>query len=156
MRSFILSITLLWSVSLAAVSLADLTARPWGDAEQAVFDKFVNAASRTDPAQLKACEAVVALGSKVVPKITEAARVSSEARVRRSCYELLTRSFADDERTVDALIRHGLIDENPGIRYYSAATLGELRAHQAEPHSGPRSTRRTSIGIPFALLLRWH
>ena len=134
MRSFILSITLLWSVSPTVVSLADDTPRPSGDAVQVAFDKFVNVASRTnEPAELEARETLVSLGPVVVPKLTEAARGHGEPRVRRSCYELLTRSFADDERKADALIRHGLVDENPGIRYFSAASLGELRAEQAEP-----------------------
>jgi HEAT repeat protein len=134
MRSFILSITLLWSVSLAAESSAGENPCPSGDAVQAAFDRFVEAASRTNgPAALDARDALVSLGPEVVPKLTEAAREHGEPRVRRSCYELLTRSFADDERTVDALIRHGMLDENPGIRYYSAGSLGELRAQQAEP-----------------------
>jgi hypothetical protein len=134
MRSFILPITLLWSVPLVAVTLADERPRPSGDAVQVAFEKFVNAASRADrPAELEAREALVSLGPDVVPKLTKAARGHSEPHVRRSCYELLMRSFADDERTADALIQHGMVDENPGIRYYSAASLGELRDQQAEP-----------------------
>lgn len=134
MRSSILSMTLLWSVSPAAISLADETLRPSGDAVQVAFDKFVTVASRTNgPAELEARKALVSLGPVVVLKLTEAARGHGETQVRRSCYELLTRSFADDERTVDALLRHGLLDENPGIRDYSAAALGKLGAQQAEP-----------------------
>ncbi|WP_254054008.1 HEAT repeat domain-containing protein [Singulisphaera sp. GP187] len=64
--------------------------------------------------------------------LTEAARNHSEARVRRSCYELLTTSFAGDERTIDTLFRNGLLDQDPGIRYHCAFLLGDLKVQRAE------------------------
>lgn len=100
---------------------------------QAAFDKFVQAASRTNwPAELEAREALLSLGPVIIPKLTEAAREHGERRVRRSCYDLLTRSFADDERTADTLLRHGLLDQDSGIRYQSAFYLGDLKVQRAE------------------------
>jgi HEAT repeat protein len=153
--------TLLWGASLAAGSRADEDPRPPGDAVQAAFDRFVEAAGRAgEPAELEAREALASLGPDVVPMLAEAARGHGERRVRRSCYELLARSFADDERTVDALIRHGLHDENPGIRCYSAAALGEVRSQQAEPAlraaleeaNGKRDSIRFTIAEALARL----
>ena len=108
--------------------------QPSADVVQAAFDKFVQAASRTSnwSAELEAREALVSLGPVIIPKLTEAARNHGEWRVRRSCYDLLTRSFADDERTADTLFRHGLLDQDPGIRYQSAFYLGDLKVQRAE------------------------
>ena len=129
---------------------------PSVDTVPSAFDRFVDVASRTMPAELEAREALVSLGQVVVPKLAKAARGHSEPHVRRSCYELLMQSFADDERTANALIRHGMVDENPGIRYYSAASLGELRAQQAEPALRAGSKRRTKTDpIRFTLAVAW-
>jgi HEAT repeat protein len=45
---------------------------------------------------------------------------------------VLTRSFAEDERTADTLLRHGLLDQDPGIRYQSAFYLGDFKVQRAE------------------------
>ena len=134
MKSSILSLAVVLNLSLAVASLADANFRPPGDAARDALDKFVEAAGRTGgTAEFEAREALVSLGPDVVPMLAEVARGHREERVRRSSYELLTESFADDERTADALLQHGLLDENPGIRYYSAASLGQLGARKAEP-----------------------
>jgi hypothetical protein len=133
MRSSILFAVLFWISGSSADSLADEKAAPSADGAQAVFDRFVQAASQTDwRAESKAREALVSLGPVVVPKLMDAARGHSEWRVRRSCYELLTRSFAEDERTADTLLRFGLLDQDPGIRYLCAFILGDLKVQRAE------------------------
>ena len=133
MRSRILSVTLFWGLTLADASLAGETLPPSADAVQAAFDRFVQAASRTNwPAELEAREALLTLGPVIIPKLTEAARDHREWRVRRSCYDLLTRSFANDDRTADALLQHGLHDQDSGIRYQSAFYLGDLKVQRAE------------------------
>jgi HEAT repeats len=133
MRSPILSVALFWGLAIADASLAGDTVPPSADAVQAAFDRFVQAASRTNwPAELEAREALLSLGPVIIPKLTAAARDHGEWRVRRSCYDLLTRSFADDDRTADTLLRHGLIDQDSGIRYQSAFYLGDLKVQRAE------------------------
>ena len=52
--------------------------------------------------------------------------------MRRSCYEVLTTSFGEDERTADTLVRHGLLDQDPGIRHQSAFYLGDFKVQRAE------------------------
>jgi hypothetical protein len=128
MRSPILFAALFWILGSSADSLAEEKVPPSADGVQAAFDKFVQAASRTSnwSAELEARQALVSLGPIIIPKLTEAAREHREWRVRRSCYDLLTRSFADDERTADTLLRHGLLDQDPGIRYRSAFYLAQV------------------------------
>jgi len=133
MRPSILSVTLFWVLTFADTSLAGETLPRSADAVQAAFDRFVQVASRTNwPAELEAREALVFVGPVIIPKLTEAARDHRESRVRRSCYDLLTRSFADDERTADTLLRHGLLDQDSEIRYQSAFYLGDLKVQRAE------------------------
>ena len=67
-----------------------------------------------------------------MPKVTEAARSHGEARVRRACYELLTSAFAKDERAVDTVIRFGLHDQDPQVRYNCAFLLGDLKVQRAD------------------------
>lgn len=133
MRSSILIAALLGGLASSANSVASEEPAPSVDLVQDAFDKFVQAARRTDwPAEAEARKALASLGPAVVPKLTEAARGHGEWRVRRSCYEVLTRSFAEDERTVDTLLRHGLLDREPGIRYQSAFYLGDFKIQRAE------------------------
>jgi hypothetical protein len=133
MRSSSLFAALYWGLTFSAISGAEDNATPSADAVQAAFERFVQAASQTNwPAELEAREALVSLGPVIVPKLTETAREHGEWRVRRSCYDLLTRSFADDERTADTLLRHGLLDQDSGIRYQSAFYLGDLKVQRAE------------------------
>jgi HEAT repeat protein len=133
MRSSIVFVALFWVLECSGISLADEAVKPSADAVQAAFDKFVQAAGQTDwPAELEARNALLSLGTVIVPKLTEAARGHGEWRVRRSCYELLARSFATDERTADTLISHGLLDQNDGIRYQSAFYLGDWKVQRAE------------------------
>jgi hypothetical protein len=134
MRSSIVFVALLWALGCSGVSLADETVKPSADAVQSAFDTFIQAASQTDwPAELEARNALLSLGLVIVPKLTDAARVHGDSRVRRSCYDLLTRSFAGDERTADTLLDHGLHDQDDGIRYQSAFYLGDFKIQRAEP-----------------------
>jgi HEAT repeat protein len=134
MRSSLLSAALFLVSGFPGGSFADDAVKPSADAVNAAFDKFVQAASKTDwPAELEAREALLSLGSEIVPKLTDAAQVHSDSRVRRSCYDLLTRSFAGDERTSDTLLDHGLHDRDDGIRYQSAFLLGDFKIQRAEP-----------------------
>jgi HEAT repeat protein len=122
-----------WAVALAAVARADEPHAPSPDVVQAAFDKFVQAASQTNwPDELAAREVLLALGPAIIPKLTETARTHGEPRVRRSCYDLLTRSFSDDDRTADALLRHGLLDQDCDIRYRAAFCLGDFKVRRAE------------------------
>jgi hypothetical protein len=154
MRSSILFAALFWVPGFSGGSLADEAVRPSADAVQAAFDKFIEAANRTGgPAELEACEALASLGSDIVPKLTEAAQRHIEPKVRRSCYELLMRSFANDDRTADTFIHHGMLDENPGIRYLSAASLGELKARQVEPALRAAYERANEMHDPIRFTL---
>ena len=74
---------------------------------------------------------VISLGPEAVPKLTEAARSHGEARARRTCYELLTSAFANDERAIDTVVRYGLHDQDPRIRYQCVFLLGDLKVHHA-------------------------
>jgi hypothetical protein len=132
MKVSILSATLIWNLVLTSFSLAEGNLPPSADPVQTAFDKLVQASTHTDwPAEADARKELASLGHVVVPKLTEAARAHSEARVRRSCYELLTTSFAEDERTVDTLIGNGLLDQDAGIRYHCAFLLGDLKVQRA-------------------------
>jgi HEAT repeat protein len=133
MKPSILLAAICLSLALTSVSLAEDNPPPAADAVQAAFDKLVQASTHTNwPSELEAREELVSLGPVVVPKLTEAARGHIEWRVRRSCYEVLTRSFAEDERTADTLLRYGLLDQDPGIRYQSAFYLGDFKFQRAE------------------------
>ncbi len=68
-----------------------------------------------------------------MPKLTEAARSHGEARVRRACYDLLTTAYANDERAVDTVVRYGLGDKDPRIRYQCTFLVGDLKVHDAKP-----------------------
>jgi HEAT repeat protein len=156
MRSPILFAALFWILGSSADSLAEEKVPPSADGVQAAFDKFVQAASRTSnwSAELEARQALVSLGPIIIPKLTEAAREHREWRVRRSCYDLLTRSFADDERTADTLLRHGLLDQDSEIRYQSAFYLGDLkvrRAEQALRAAFEGASRKEDLFIRFTL-----
>jgi HEAT repeats len=133
MKPSILLAAMCLSLVLTSVSLAEDNPPPAADAVQAAFDKLVQASTHTNwPSELEAREELVSLGPVVVPKLTDAARGHIEWRVRRSCYEVLTRSFAEDERTADTLLRHGLLDQHPGIRYLCAFILGDLKVQRAQ------------------------
>jgi HEAT repeat protein len=133
MSSSILSATLIWNLALTSVPLAEDNLPTSANAVQAAFDKLVQASTHTNwPSELEARKELVSLGPLVVPKLMEAARGHSEWRVRRSSYELLCTSFAEDQRTLDPLFQNGLVDQNPAIRYYCAFLLGDLKVQRAE------------------------
>ena len=126
-------VALLWSLAFAAAPPADKSDLPAGDPVRMAFDELVRAATDTDwPSELAAREELASLAQEAVPKVTEAARSHGEARVRRACYELLTSAFAKDERAVDTVVRYGLHDQDPQVRYHCAFLLGDLKVHHAE------------------------
>jgi hypothetical protein len=134
MKSSILFAALFLVSVSSGVSLADDAVKPSPAAVQAAFDAFVQAASQTNwPAELEARNRLLCLGPEIVPRLLDAARVHADSRVRRSCFDLLTRSFASDERTADTLLRDGLHDQDAGIRYQSAFGLGDFKIQRAEP-----------------------
>lgn len=133
MRSSILPMALFAALALAATSLAEEPPTASPDAVRAAFDRFVLVASQTNwPDELEAREALLSLGPVIIPKLVEAAGAHGEVRVRRSCYDLLTRSFPDDPRTAATLLRHGLLDQDYEIRYRAAFGLGDLKVEGAE------------------------
>ncbi len=112
-------VALLWSLAFAAAPPADKADLPAVDPVQTAFDKLVRAATDTDwPSELAARNELASLAQEAVPKVTEAARCHGESRVRRACYELLTSTFAKDERAVDTVVRYGLRDQDPQVRYH--------------------------------------
>jgi hypothetical protein len=126
-------VALLWSLTFAAAPPADKPDLPAVDLVQTAFDRLVRAVTDTDwPAEAAAREELASQGQEAVPKVTEAARSHGEARVRRACYELLTNAFAKDERAVDTVVRYGLHDQDPRIRYHCAFLLGDLKVHHAD------------------------
>jgi hypothetical protein len=132
MKPIVTSVALLSSLAFAAALPADKPDVPGVDPVQTAFDKLVRAATGTDwPSELAARQELTALAREAVPKVTEAARSHGEARVRRSCYELLTSAFAKDERAVDTVVRFGLHDQDSQIRYICAFLLGDLKVHRA-------------------------
>jgi HEAT repeat protein len=133
MTPIVTFVALLWTAAFAAAAPADKPDLPSADPAQSTFDKLVRAATDTDwPSELAARNELAALGHAAVPKLTEAARSHGKARVRRACYELLTSTFAKDERAVDTVVQHGLHDQDPGIRYYCAFLLGDLKVQRAD------------------------
>jgi HEAT repeat protein len=130
MKSIVTFVALLWSLMFAAAPPADKPDLPAVAPVQTAFDKLVRAGMDW-PSELAARKELASLGQEAVPKVTEAARGHGEAHVRRACYELLTSAFAKDERAVDTLVRYGLHDQDPGIRYYCAFLLGDLKVHHA-------------------------
>ncbi len=134
MRSSNLLAALFWGLAFSAMSGAEDAVTPAVDRVQSAFDRFVEAASRTDrPAELEAREARslwarMSFRSSRKPLGDIASHMSGVRAMSCSHSRLLTTSGRPMRS-----IRHGMLDENPGIRYYSAASLGELRAQQAEP-----------------------
>jgi HEAT repeat protein len=133
MKPIVIFVTLLWSPTFAGASSAVKPDLPEVDRVQKAFEKLVRCATDADWQSVAAArKAFGSLGQAAVPKLTEAARSHGEARVRRACYELLTNEFAKDERAVDTVIKHGLADQDPGIRYECAFLLGDLKVHRAD------------------------
>lgn len=133
MKSSILTMALLWDLALPAISLAEDHPPYSADAVQTAFDKLVRAVTDTNwPSEYDARKELVSLGPAVVPKLVEAARGHSEWPVRRSSYEILGASFANDERTLDVLFQNGLTDQAETIRYHCAFLLGDLKVQRAE------------------------
>jgi len=134
MKPIVTFVALLWSLAFAPVPPADAPDLPGGDPVQAALDGLIRAATGTDwPSESAARKALASLGPEAVPKVAEAARSHGAARVRRACYELLTDAFAKDERAIDTVVRYGLGDRDPGIRYHCAFLLGDLKVQRAEP-----------------------
>jgi hypothetical protein len=119
MEQIVTSVALLSSVAFAAALSADTPDVSGVDQVQMALDKLVRAATGADwPSELVAREELASLADDAVPKVTEAARSNGEVRVRRACYELLTSTFAKDERAVDTVVRYGLRDQDPQVRYH--------------------------------------
>jgi HEAT repeat protein len=134
MKPIIALAALLMSLAFAAAPPPDKPDLPAADRVQRAFDKLVRSATDTDwPSQLAARTELVSLAHEAVPKLTEAARSHSEARVRRSCYELLTTAFVNDERALDTVVRYGLHDKDPQVRYQCTFLVGDLKVHDAKP-----------------------
>jgi hypothetical protein len=133
MKPIVTIVALLWTPAFAPVPPAEKPYLPGGDPVQTALGKLVQAATGTDwPSELAARKELTALGQEAVPKVAEAARRHEVVRVRRACYELLTDAFAKDERAVDTVVRYGLHDQDPGIRYHCAFLLGDLKVHRAD------------------------
>jgi hypothetical protein len=137
MRSLRLSLAslavlaLLRSLTLGAVPPGEPDS-PSAEPVQAAFDKLVRACVGTDwPAELVARGELVALYPKALPKLIESAQHHEEARVRRSCYQLLTDAYAKDERAIGTAVRRGLGDRDPAVRYHCASLLGDLKVADA-------------------------
>jgi hypothetical protein len=132
MKPIVPFVALLGSLASAAAPPAVEPDPPAADPVRTAFDKLARAATDTDwPSEAAPRKELASLGQEAVPTLTEAARGHGEARVRRACYELLTGAFAKDERTVDTILRYGLHDQDPQIRYHCAFLLGDLRVHHA-------------------------
>jgi hypothetical protein len=123
----------LWSLVLAPAPPADKPDQPGGDPVQTALGKLIQTVKGTDwPSELAARKELAALGQAALPKVAETARSHEVVRVRRACYELLTDAFAKDERAVDTVVRYGLDDQDPGIRYHCAFLLGDLKVQRAD------------------------
>jgi hypothetical protein len=134
MKSMVTFVVLLWSLVFAAAPPPDKADLPAADRVRTAFDKLVQAATNTDwPSELAARTELASLAQEALPKLTEAARSHGEARVRRACYELLTSGFANDERVLDTIVRFGLPDKDPQVRYYCTFLVGDLKVHDAKP-----------------------
>ena len=100
MRSSIIPMALFAAMALAAPSRAEGPPATSPDAVRAAFDTFVTAVNQARwPDELEAREALLGLGPAVIPKLADAAATHGEVRVRRSCYDLLIRSFPEVPRT---------------------------------------------------------
>ncbi len=133
MKPIVIYVTLFWSLAFAGASFADKPDLPEVDRVLTAFEKLVRSATNGDWQSVAAArKELAALGQKAVLKVTEVARSHGEARVRRDCYELLTDEFAKNERAVDTVIEHGLIDQDLGIRYHCAFLLGDLKVQRAD------------------------
>jgi hypothetical protein len=132
MKPIVTFVALLSSPAFAASPPADKPDSPAVNPVQTALDKLVRAATGTDwPSELAARKELASLGQEAVPRVTETARSHEVARVRHACFELLTEAFAKDEWAIDTVVRYGLHDQDPGIRYYCAFLLGDLKVHRA-------------------------
>jgi HEAT repeat protein len=132
MKPIVTFVALLWSLAFVDAPAPDKLRPPAIDPVQNAFDKLVRAATDTDwPSELAARKELASLGQQAAPRLIEAARSHGEARVRRTCYQLLTDAFTKDERAVATLVRFGLRDQDPGIRYHCAFLLGDLKVQRA-------------------------
>ena len=133
MKPIVIFVALLCSLTFAAAPPADKPDLTAIDPVQTALDKLVRAATETAwPSELAARQELASLGQAALPKVIEAARSHGEARVRNACYELLTSTFANDERSLDTVFRYGLQDQDPKIRYYCAFLLGDLKVRRAD------------------------
>jgi hypothetical protein len=78
-----------------------------------------------------ASEKLAKLGEKAVNAVIQDAEDHEKARVRRTCYSLLTTSFATNPWAIQAVIRSGLSDKDERIRYECAFRLGDLKVYRA-------------------------
>jgi HEAT repeats len=132
MKPIVILAVLLWSPATGPTNPPDKPSPLAGDPVQTAFDKLVQAPTGGDRGAAARKE-LISLGQQAVPKIIEAARGHAESRVRHACFELLAGPFAKDERAIDGIIHFGLKDRDPGIRYYCAFMLGDLKVDRAVP-----------------------
>lgn len=134
MRPIVIFVALLESLTSAAVPPAGNPESSAAEPVRMAFDKLVRAATDTDwPSEAAARKELASLGQQAVPELTKAARSHGEARVRRACYELLHSSFVKDDRAVDTVVRYGLHDPDPQVRYHCAFVLGDLDVKHGVP-----------------------
>jgi hypothetical protein len=126
------ALVLLWGSSLVEATPDDQSVTTPPDPVQSALSELVRACVGTDwPAESAARQKLVALGPKALPKLIESAQHHEEARVRRSCYQLLTDAYAQDERAIGMAVRRGLGDRYPAVRYHCAFLLGDLKVADA-------------------------
>ena len=130
MKRLVPFLSVLAGLSLAAAPPVEKPKPPPPDPVQVAFDKLVHA-DKDWQAAAAASRELAALGQKAVQRVTEEAEDHCDARVRLACYKLLTDAFAKDGWAIEAVIRSGLHDKDPAIRYHCAFLLGDLKIYHS-------------------------
>ena len=92
----------------------------------AAFSKLVDSEHDWRAAQT-AVDELEEIGEPALETVMQGAEHHENARVRLTCYRLLTSAFAKSERVLEFIANNGLADADSQIRYVSAFSLGERR-----------------------------
>jgi HEAT repeat protein len=74
---------------------------------------------------------LVAFGDKALPIVEHSAIRHSDVKVRRICYQILTKTFIQDTTAARTVATDGLRDMDDEIRYCCAFCLGEHKVYNA-------------------------
>ena len=103
--------------------------RPGARDVNTAFQRLVSAKDWREEAA--AVNDLVAFGDKAFPIVEHGAIRHSDVKVRRACYQILTKNFIQDRRAARTVATDGLCDADEAIRYCCAFGLGEHKVYSA-------------------------